>query len=345
MNLPKIHSITKKICVALLGAFLLIFLLFHACANMCILRHDGGAWYSAFCHFMGTNLIVKVCEVILLGAIFLHICLTVWLWFTNRQARGTERYHQPSKTTTHIGSKLMIWTGVLMIVLLAVHFCDFYFAKLGFVEGKYMAKTEEVSKNLGAIMSNPDPENADIQMAVQLASQAFQNQADPAELVANYEASIQQQMAAMNNGDTLAAQQNEMLQQQAEQIEQLKRALPLSQFFASFINANQSGAEYVSEISAETLPVLKEAMPEVEFEPNFYEMTREKFRNPLFALLYLVFFVVVWFHMRHAFASAFQTLGLNNYKYNCAIEVIAQIYAWIVCLMFAAVVILVYLGL
>ena len=43
MNLPRIHSITKKICVALLGGFLLIFLLFHACANLCILRHDDGA--------------------------------------------------------------------------------------------------------------------------------------------------------------------------------------------------------------------------------------------------------------------------------------------------------------
>ena len=59
MNLPKIHSISKKICVALLGGFLLIFLLFHAGANMFILRHDDGAWYNAFCHFMGTNWIVK----------------------------------------------------------------------------------------------------------------------------------------------------------------------------------------------------------------------------------------------------------------------------------------------
>ena len=60
MNLPKIHSISKKICVALLGGFLLIFLLFHASANLLVLRHDDGAWYSAFCHFMGSNYIVKV---------------------------------------------------------------------------------------------------------------------------------------------------------------------------------------------------------------------------------------------------------------------------------------------
>ena len=60
MNLPKIHSITKKILVALVGGFLLVFLLFHMTANLFVLRHDDGAWYSAFCHFMGTNWIVKI---------------------------------------------------------------------------------------------------------------------------------------------------------------------------------------------------------------------------------------------------------------------------------------------
>ena len=90
MNLPQIHSITKKICVALIGAFLLIFLLFHSCANLCILRNDGGAWYNAFCHFMGTNIFVKIFEVILLALFVFHICLTMWLWFTNHQARGNQ---------------------------------------------------------------------------------------------------------------------------------------------------------------------------------------------------------------------------------------------------------------
>ena len=61
--------------------------------------------------------------------------------------------------------------------------------------------------------------------------------------------------------------------------------------------------------------------------------------------MYLLFFVVVFFHLRHACASAFQTLGLNNYKYNNIIEVLARIYTWLVCLMFAVVPILVYLGL
>ena len=47
--------------------------------------------------------------------------------------------------------------------------------------------------------------------------------------------------------------------------------------------------------------------------------------------------------MRHGFAAIFQTLGLYNYKYGKAIEIIGIIYATLICLMFAAVVIITFL--
>ena len=89
----KISSITKKLLVALFGAFLLVFLLFHMCANLFILAKDGGDAYGAFCHFMGTNIIIKVFELVLFGTFLLHICLSCWLWWQNRKNRPV-RYHQ-----------------------------------------------------------------------------------------------------------------------------------------------------------------------------------------------------------------------------------------------------------
>ena len=115
MNLPKIHSITKKLTVALLGGFLLVFLIFHAAANLLILLDDGGAAYGAFCHFMGSNPLVKIMEVVLLGTVGLHILLTLWLAITNKKARPVQYKHQ-QKSKTHTTSKFMVWTGVLIIV-------------------------------------------------------------------------------------------------------------------------------------------------------------------------------------------------------------------------------------
>lgn len=214
MNLLKIHSISKKILVALLGAFLSIFLLFHASANLCILRNDGGAWYNAFCDFMGTNYVIKVFEIILLGSFILHIALTMWLAFTNKLARP-KGYRKPQRSRTHTGSKLQVWTGILIIACLFLHFMDFYFVKLGWVDRN----------------------------------------------------------------------------------------------------------------------------------PNFYEQAHTLFKVPHIAISYLVFFVVVWFHILHGFAAMFQSLGLYNYKYGKALEIIGIIYATVICLMFTVVVVGVFFGL
>ena len=143
MNLPKIASISKKIVVACVGLFLLVFLLVHMGINLCLLRPDGGAWYIAASNFMGTNYIIKVFEVVLFAALIAHIIITVALQIQNWKARPV-RYHQPSKSKTSAMSKTMIWTGGLVFVFLALHFVNFYFVKMGLVEGKYMIQTEEL---------------------------------------------------------------------------------------------------------------------------------------------------------------------------------------------------------
>ena len=324
MNLPKIHSISKKICVALLGGFLLIFLLFHACANLCILRHDDGAWYSAFCHFMGTNYVIKVFEVVLLATIVLHIGFTVWLWFTNRLARPV-RYHQRSKSTTHSTSKLMMWTGILIFVCLILHFTDFYFVKLGWVEGQYMVKVEELHS-----------EEVD---ALQQA--AIQYGLTPEEFIKTNEEQLEMYK------DQIPAEQ--MAEINAE-LDKLRAVVPVAELLAraeedSIEGMLSADRQWVRCLTPMDKQILEDAIEGLEVEPDFYYLTREKFGNAYIAFMYLLFFVIVWMHMRHAFASAFQTLGLNNYKYNGVIEVLGQIYAWTVCLMFAAVVILVFVGL
>ena len=143
MNLPKIASISKKIVVACVGLFLLLFLLVHLGINLCLLRPDDGAWYIAASNFMGTNYIVKVFEIVLFAVLFIHIILTIALQIQNWKARPV-RYSQPSRSKTSAGSKTMIWTGGLILCFLVIHFINFYFVKIDLVEGKYMVHTEEL---------------------------------------------------------------------------------------------------------------------------------------------------------------------------------------------------------
>ena len=319
MNLPQLHSITKKLLVALLGGFLLVFLLFHMTANLFILRHDEGAWYSAFCHFMGTNWLVKIIEICLLGFIALHILLTLWLALTNRLARPV-RYHHASRSKTHTTSKLMVWTGVLIFACLILHFTDFYFVKLGWVKGEYMVKTEKLQ---------------DEEM-MQMMQFAQQMEVTPEELVDQLEA-----QAMMYAGD------NEDMAETEQYIASMRDKLVVMDIVERAYEEDNftSDRQWIRHLTYDERQTLRRVMPESDPEPDFYYMTREKFSSLYIVVMYLLFFAIVFLHMRHAFPSAFQTLGLNNYKYNNIIEVLGRLYAWVVCLGFAVVPILVYLGL
>lgn len=312
MTLPKLHSITKKLTVALLGSFLLIFLLFHMCANLMILKDDGGAAYGAFCHFMGSNIVVKLCEVVLLGVIALHILLTLWLAVTNRMARPV-RYHEAQKSTTHTTSKFMVWTGILIIACIGLHFYDFYMVKLGVVKGEYMVKTEKLQD---------DEMNGIAQLANQM-------QMTPDQLL---EAMRQE----MDPNDAEAADYFGKIESKLKLLGIINR---------SYTEGNVSkDMKWIHKLTKEDKEVILDAIPDCEIEPDFYYMAREKFKVWYIVLGYLVFFVILFFHLTHAFPSAFQTLGLNNYKYNRAIEICGKIYTWIVCLGFAVIPIVVFLG-
>ena len=137
----QVASITKKITLAIIGLFLITFLLVHLGINLCLLRDDGGAWFRAAAHFMGTNYLVKVFEIVLFGAIALHILLALLIQFHNWYARPIG-YKSCNKSKTALGSKLMIWTGILIVFFLAVHFVHFYFAKIGLVDGPLDANNE-----------------------------------------------------------------------------------------------------------------------------------------------------------------------------------------------------------
>ncbi len=62
-------------------------------------------------------------------------------------------------------------------------------------------------------------------------------------------------------------------------------------------------------------------------EYDFYVMTQLVFSNGLYSLIYVVCMVFLGFHLKHAFQSAFQTLGLNHPRYFPIIKVVGTVYA------------------
>jgi succinate dehydrogenase / fumarate reductase cytochrome b subunit len=64
----------------------------------------------------------------------------------------------------------------------------------------------------------------------------------------------------------------------------------------------------------------------------------ETFSNPVFVVLYLVWFCAIWFHLAHGFWSAMQTLGLSGKVWQKRWNCIGLIYVTLLMLGFAVVV-------
>lgn len=69
---------------------------------------------------------------------------------------------------------------------------------------------------------------------------------------------------------------------------------------------------------------------------NAYQLVEHKFSNPWFGGFYVFSLVLLGYHLRHGFQSAFQTLGLRESKYKGLLEVVAVLFWLLIPLGFAS---------
>ena len=79
---------------------------------------------------------------------------------------------------------------------------------------------------------------------------------------------------------------------------------------------------------------------------DLYTITVEFFKDPQYGLIFTIFYVfsmaVLAFHLMHGFASAFQSLGANNPKYNGLIKGLGSLFAIVVPALFAIIPLYIY---
>ena len=126
-------SISEKLVMALAGLFLLTFLPLHLIINLMLLKSDPDPFNKA-AQFMASFPLIKILEVVLIGAILIHISWGIYLQIQNWIARPVG-YVSAIKSETSFFSRFMIWTGATILTFLVLHFFNFFFIKLGIVKG------------------------------------------------------------------------------------------------------------------------------------------------------------------------------------------------------------------
>lgn len=120
-------NIGRKLVMALTGLFLISFLLVHVSGNLLLLRNDDGFAFNIYSHFMSTNGVIRVLEVVLLLGFLIHIITSLYLTRRNQAARP-KGYAAGNKTpNVSWASKNMGLTGSLILVFLILHIRTFWY--------------------------------------------------------------------------------------------------------------------------------------------------------------------------------------------------------------------------
>ncbi len=132
-----ISSIGKKLIMSLAGIFLVVFLPVHLGINITLLLFESHKIFNIAAHFMSSNIIIKIFEIILFAGFFFHMLYGLILQIQNWLARP-KRYRILNFSETSIFSKFMIHTALIIAIFLVLHLLDFY------IKLKFIGNVEEV---------------------------------------------------------------------------------------------------------------------------------------------------------------------------------------------------------
>lgn len=129
-------SVAKKVSMALSGFFLLVFLLQHLVINsLSVLSPDS---FNEVSHFMGTNPAIQfLMQPILAFAVFFHLIMGMLLELKNRSSRPVKYAKNNAAASSSWMSRNMIYTGIMVLLFLGLHFYDFWLPELNlkFIQG------------------------------------------------------------------------------------------------------------------------------------------------------------------------------------------------------------------
>ncbi len=119
-------SVGQKLLVGAAGLFLCSFLVVHLSGNLLLFKNDGGKAYDEYSHFMSTNEVIRVLEIVLFAGFVIHIIFGVSTWISNRLARPKRYRVKASSENSTLSSRTSFITGSVVFIFLVIHLRSFW---------------------------------------------------------------------------------------------------------------------------------------------------------------------------------------------------------------------------
>ena len=130
-------SIARKIAMSLSALFLLLFLLQHFLINFTSVVSEDS--FNEISHFMGTNPIIQflIQPVLMVGVVF-HFLMGFVLEIQNNKARPVKYVVNKGSANSSWMSRNMLFSGVFILIFLAIHLIDFWFPEMNYKYIQFM---------------------------------------------------------------------------------------------------------------------------------------------------------------------------------------------------------------
>ncbi|MBV9864377.1 MAG: succinate dehydrogenase cytochrome b subunit [Abitibacteriaceae bacterium] len=158
-------AVGKKVAMALTGLGLCIYLVLHLAGNLLLLT--GSTQFNAYAHTLTAIPILPLIELGLLAIFLIHIYEAIKVSLENRNARPVGYQTKvwartkSQKSVKSVSSTTMMWSGIIILVFVALHVWHFKYGKFYAVQPANVAVG---TANTGVATSSTNPQEAQEQV-------------------------------------------------------------------------------------------------------------------------------------------------------------------------------------
>ena len=301
-------SIAKKWWMALTGLFLCLFLVGHLLGNLQLIfitGDDGARAFNEYAYFMTHNPFIKVLSYVTYISILFHAVDGIMLTIQNKKARPVNyAYNKPERNST-LPSRYMAILGSAILIFIVMHMASFW-AVMHFDKGMPMYKVVQIEEK----DANENPFAGGEASAVTMDTTEMYLTTTGSYLLGDY-----------FSEDGMYGEE------------------PPFDLEGTMVVDRKSGlrhAELYKDLHSVTVAYFgHDKTKEANLPANKYALAA--------VLLYVLAMAVLAFHLWHGFASAFQTLGLNNEKYSPLLSGFGKVFSILIPLGFAIIPVVIFL--
>lgn len=308
-------TIVAKVVMAITGLICIGFLFVHAIGNL--QYFIGPDTYNSYAYFLQSlGEILWIIRGVLIVSLILHVISAIYLRLYNNAAKPVQ-YKIKNYVKAKLTSRTMLWTGILVLSGLTFHLLHFTVGTIDFMDGYH---SYEIVPTGNYVLPECSKQN----------SQVSENSSGCTDCGTEGDEICDDCKENPEQCSKLQAQNSECADCPSATNDcgsKTKDCVDDDEFIPHAVSTSSTIACDGKALEGCGTPTYKE-------RHDVHTMVSTEFGNSLVAISYIIFVILVGFHLNHAIQSAVHTLGIQGPKLTPVMQILSVALSVILVLLF-----------